>query len=128
MLRSVYDEAPTDRIWEVEPDAVHVGAAYTYAMYCYREGEGFDLIHDHTNYLGVAFASTLPTPVVHTVHMILDDQRAAFLTRFSKEVYLTAISDYQRNQVAGLPWRGTVHNAVDVESFPFRDDDDGYLL
>src|ERR671925_49478 len=56
-LRSAYDEAPTERIWEVEPDAVHVGAAYTYAASCYREGEGFDLIHDHTTYLGVAFAA-----------------------------------------------------------------------
>jgi glycosyltransferase involved in cell wall biosynthesis len=127
-LRSVYDEAPTDRIWEVEPDAVHVGAAYTYAAAIYRDGEGFDLIHDHTNYLGVAFAATLSTPVLHTVHMILDDPRASFLRRFSGEVYLTAISDYQRNLVPELPWRGTVHNAVDVDSFPFRADKEDYLL
>ena len=119
-LRSVYDVAPTDLLWEVEPDAVHVGAAYTYATRAFRDGEGFDLIHDHTNYLGVAFAASLPTPVVHTVHMILDDARAAFLRRFSSEVYLTAISDYQRSLVPDLTWRGTVHNAVDVDAYPFR--------
>ena len=127
-LRSVYDEAPTDRLWEVEPDAVHVGAAYTYAAAQFRDGEGFDLIHDHTNYLGVAFAASLPTPVVHTVHMILDDARAAFLRRFSSEVYLTAISDYQRSLVPDLTWRGTVHNAVDVDAYPFREDKEDYLL
>src|SRR5207247_9427554 len=104
--------APTHLLCEVEPAAVHVGAAYTYATRAFRDGEGFDLIHDHTNYLGVAFAASLPTPVVHTVHMILDDARAAFLRRFSSEVYLTAISDYQRSLVPALAWRGTVHNAV----------------
>jgi glycosyltransferase involved in cell wall biosynthesis len=127
-LRSVYEVAPTDRIWEVEPDAVHVGAAYTYATTQYRDGEGFDLIHDHTNYLGVAFAATLSTPVLHTVHMVLDEDRAAFLKRFSGEVYLTAISQYQRKEVPDLPWRGTIHNAVDVDAFPFRSDKEDYLL
>ena len=127
-LRSVYEVAPTDRLWEVEPDAVHVGAAYTYAAAQFRDGEGFDLIHDHTNYLGVAFAACLSTPVLHTVHMILDDARASFLRRFSGEVYLTAISEYQRGEVPNLPWRGTVHNAVNVDEFPFRADKDGYLL
>jgi len=127
-LRSVYQEAPTDRLWEVEPDAVHVGAAYTFATRAYRDGEGFDLVHDHTNYLGVAFAASLPTPVVHTVHMVLDDARAAFLRRFSSEVYLTAISAYQRGEVVDLPWRGVVHNAVDVDAFPFREDKEDYLL
>jgi glycosyltransferase involved in cell wall biosynthesis len=127
-LRSVYETAPTDRIWEVEPDAVHVGAAYTYATARYRDVEGFDLIHDHTSYLGVAFAACLPTPVIHTVHMVLDGARASFLKRFSGEVYLTAISEYQRSVVPDLPWRGTVHNAVDVESFAFRADKEDYLL
>jgi glycosyltransferase involved in cell wall biosynthesis len=60
--------------------------------------------------------------------MILDDARASFLKRFSGEVYLTAISDYQRGEVPGLPWRGTVHNAVDVDVFPFRAEKDDYLL
>jgi glycosyltransferase involved in cell wall biosynthesis len=127
-LRSVYQEAPTDRLWEVEPDAVHVGAAYTFANRAYRDGEGFDLVHDHTNYLGVAFAASLPTPVVHTVHMVLDDARASFLRRFSSEVYLTAISAYQRSEVVDLPWRGVVHNAVDVDAFPFREEKEDYLL
>src|SRR5207302_1574965 len=60
--------------------------------------------------------------------MILDDARASFLRRFAGEVYLTAISDYQRGEVPDLTWRGTVHNAVDVDSFPFRAEKDDYLL
>ena len=127
-LRSAYDTAPTDRIWEVEPDAVHVGSAYTYAAARYRDGEGFDLIHDHTNYLGVAFAACLPTPVVHTVHLLLDEERRAFYRRFAAEVYLTAISEYQVREYPDVPWRGQIHNAVDVDELPFRDSKEDFLL
>ena len=127
-LRSAYETAPTERIWEVEPDAVHVGSAYTYAAARYRDGEGFDLIHDHTNYLGVAFAACLPTPVVHTVHLPLDEGRRAFYRRFAAEVYLAAISDYQVREHPDIPFRGRIHNAVDVENLPFRESKEDFLL
>jgi glycosyltransferase involved in cell wall biosynthesis len=65
---------------------------------------------------------------VHTVHLPLDERRRAFLRRLAGDVRLTAISDYRREEAPDLPWRGRVHNAVDVESLPFRADDDGYLL
>jgi glycosyltransferase involved in cell wall biosynthesis len=127
-LRSVYETAPTERIWEVEPDATHVGAAYKHAGAAYEAGEGFDIIHDHTNHLGVAFAAAVPSPVVHTVHMPLDERRRDFLARFDDDVYLAAISDYQRKEASELNWHGTVHNAVDVDSYTYREDKDDYLL
>jgi glycosyltransferase involved in cell wall biosynthesis len=127
-LRSAYETAPTDRLWEVEPDATHVGWAYRSIGAASAAGEGFDLVHDHTDFLGVAFAACLPAPVVHTVHMPLVAHRRAFLRRFSDDSHLVAISDYQRTEAPELPWRGRVHNAVDVESFPFREDKEDYLL
>jgi glycosyltransferase involved in cell wall biosynthesis len=127
-LRSAFDVAPTDRIWEVEPDAVHLGSAYRFANARYESGEGFDLLHDHTGHLGVAFAACVPTPVVHTVHLPLDERRTEFLGRFSEDVYLTAISDYQRKEATELPWEGMVHNAVDVETCEFRAEKADYVL
>src|SRR5947199_2079981 len=56
-LRAAYETAPTNRIWEAEPEAAHVGQAYKFAAASYEAGEGFDLIHDHTNHLGVAFGA-----------------------------------------------------------------------
>jgi glycosyltransferase involved in cell wall biosynthesis len=126
-LRSAFETAPTDHLWEVEPDATHVGSAYRYAGTAYEAGEGFDLIHDHTNHLGVAFAASVPSPVVHTVHMVLDERRRDFLSRFD-DVYLTAISDYQRKEASELNWHGMVHNAVDVDSSIYREDKDDYIV
>jgi glycosyltransferase involved in cell wall biosynthesis len=127
-LRSAYEVAPTERIWEVEPDAVHVGSAYRFANASYESGEGFDLIHDHTDQLGVAFAACVPSPVIHTVHLPLDERRREFLARFDDDVYLTAISDYQRKEASELTWHGTVPNAVDVDSFTFRKAKEDFVL
>jgi glycosyltransferase involved in cell wall biosynthesis len=127
-LRSAYRTAPTERIWEVEPDATHVGAAYKYASESYGSGEGFDIIHDHSNHLGVAFAASIPSPVVHTVHMPLDERRREFLARFDDDVYLTAISEYQRKEASELNWHGVVHNAIDVDAFTLRERKDDYVL
>lgn len=127
-LVSAFDVPPTDRLWEVEPDATHVGTAFGHAAAAYDEDAGFDLIHDHTDYLGTAFAATLPTPVVHTVHFPLDEPRRSFLGRFADDVYLAAISEYQRTECPELPWVGMVHNAVDVEAFEVREDKDDFVL
>ncbi|MFL5799385.1 MAG: glycosyltransferase family 4 protein [Actinomycetota bacterium] len=127
-LRSAFEEPPTDRLWETEPDASHVGSAYRMVEREYSDGNAFDLVHDNTEYLGVAFAACLATPVVHTVHFPLTDLRRAFLRRFADDVYLAAISEFQRSAAPELPWAGRVHNAIDVESFELRGRKDGYLL
>jgi len=127
-LISAYEKAPTDRLWEVEPDATHVGWAYRVACSSHAAGRGFDLLHDHSDYLGVAFAAGIPAPVVHTVHLPLERHRRAFLRRFADDTALTAISDYQRDAAPELPWRARVHNAIDVDSFPFRPGKEDYLL
>ncbi len=35
-----------------------------------------------------------------------------------------AISDAQRRSASDLPWLATVHNGIDVEADPFREDKD----
>ena len=127
-LRSTFDEPPTDRLWETEPDATHVGSAYRTISREYADGNAFDLVHDHTDYLGTAFAGSLPTPVLHTVHFPLEEPRGTFLRRFADDVYLAAISDFQRSAAPDLPWAGRVHNAIDTEAFEFRSEKDGFLL
>jgi glycosyltransferase involved in cell wall biosynthesis len=127
-LRSVFEEPPTDRLWEAEPDASHVGFAYRTVSREYADGTAYDLVHDHTDYLGMAFAGSLPTPVLHTVHFQMVEPRSSFMRRFADDVYLAAISDFQRSSALYLPWAGRVHNAVDTEAFEFRQTKEGYLL
>ena len=128
-LVSAFDEPPSERMWAMEAEAMNLGTAYRYAARAYADGEGFDIIHDHSDYLGVAFGACLPTPVMHTVHMPLEDpSRRDFLEQFRDDVYLAAVSDHQRRCAPDLRWSGRVHNAVDLDSLRYRADDDGYLL
>ena len=39
-----------------------------------------------------------------------------------------AVSEAQRQRAPDLNWVGTVHNGIDVDSFPYRADKDDYVL
>ncbi|MBI4260377.1 MAG: glycosyltransferase family 4 protein [Actinobacteria bacterium] len=127
-LIPAFPEAPVDRLGDLGAEAVHVGQAYRRAESVYRAGDGFDLLHDHSRRLGVAFAATLDTPVVHTAHFAVRGEVAELYERFQGAVYLTAVSDHQAAEAPDLPWRAVVRHAVDVQTLPFRETKDDYLL
>jgi glycosyltransferase involved in cell wall biosynthesis len=89
-----------------------------------------DLIHLHTEFPGMAVASLLrlPVPCVATVHCGIDEKVLTFLREVDREQELVAISNTQKDQAAGIRWRGVVHNAVRIEDFEPRAKKDGYLV
>ncbi len=48
--------------------------------------------------------------------------------RLGRSIDLVAISDAQRRLNPALNWVGTVHNAIDVSTFPYRASKDDYVL
>lgn len=113
-----YPAPPLGRMGEILPELVHVVTAY-------RQLGRHDVVHDHT-LVGPAIASSAGIGVLHTVHGPLDSDTARLLEQLDC-VDLVAISERQRSFRPDLAWLGTVHNAIDVASFPFRDRKDGYL-
>jgi glycosyltransferase involved in cell wall biosynthesis len=91
---------------------------------------GFDLVHDHSGYLVPVLARCLDLPpVLHTVHNSFNDETLPFYGRFARHVAYNAISEYQRSQGPdGMNWVGVVHNALEVEQWPFSAEKDDYLL
>ncbi len=84
-----------------------------------------DLIHDHSA-IGPLFAPYRAGPTVMSVHgPVVGWMRKLY--RVLRNVALVAISDAQRASAPELPWQGTVHNGIDVDSFPLRENKDGYL-
>lgn len=86
-----------------------------------------DVVHDHT-IAGPLLARGRTAPTVVTAHGPVTGFHADYYRRLGDTVDLVSISDAQRRSCAELNWLGTVHNAVDVSSFPFRADNDGYVL
>ena len=104
-----YEESPDidGRVWE----AIHVAHALR------RSGE-FDLVHNHLDWLPLAFSQHCAAPMVTTIHgfsggHILPAYRKA-------ESSYVSISDSDRSP--DLDYVGTVYHGIDLEALPFDPD------
>jgi len=107
-------------------DARHV----SFALEQIRADGGFDVVHDHSGFLLVAFRRFVDLPpVLHTVHCAFDTHAYPFYEQFREAVAYASISDFQRTLgPPGMAWAGTVYNALPVGNWPLRTDKDDYLL
>jgi glycosyltransferase involved in cell wall biosynthesis len=115
-LVSVFDRAPSERIGETFWELDH-------ALACLTRLDEFDVVHDHSGLLGLTLFGLTSTPVLHTVHGPLTGvagemyEAACSVTR---GVGLVSLTHAQRRPLPQLPWAANVHNAIDVERYPFR--------
>lgn len=92
---------------------------FLYRAYEVVRKRAFDVIHDHSGPSGILVAATssLRAPVVATLHGPVTEAEADFLAAVDHEVHLVAVSSAQQTTVAGVEWRGMVHNAVDSTQY-----------
>ncbi len=67
-------------------------------------------------------------PVVHTLHGPWTPQTRLFYSIAGRYVHLAAISDAQRLDNPDVPYIGTVHNGIDLDSYPFQEEKDDFLV
>ena len=99
------DPAMDGRIWE----ALHVAHALA------RSGE-FDLVHNHLDWLPLAFARNFQAPLVTTIH--------GFSGRGILPAYLSArsssyVSISDADRAPELDYIATVHHGIDLDALPF---------
>jgi glycosyltransferase involved in cell wall biosynthesis len=103
-------------------DWVHIATAL-------EQASGFDLVHNHAGELAMAMGRLVDVPMLTTLHCQITPD-----TRFVWDRYhgwYNTISHAQRATmppVNGGRLAGVVHNAIDVESFPFSREKSDYLL
>lgn len=85
----------------------------------YRQADRFDVIHCHTDYLGLPLAALAKTPTVVTLHGRLDLADLAPLYDELDDVPLVSISDAQRAPLPDANWRATVRHGLPIRDFPF---------
>jgi glycosyltransferase involved in cell wall biosynthesis len=114
--------APSDRIGESLPEVVHAALAA-------KELEllDVDVVHDHS-LAGPLTAAARDVPTVVTVHGPVMDELGELYAALGDSVELVAISEAQRSFRPELNWVATVHNAIDVNGFPYQDDKEDYVL
>ncbi|WP_460545509.1 glycosyltransferase family 4 protein [Glycomyces halotolerans] len=128
-LVSVWPEPIPERLGEPMPEILHAALARQ-AVRELADKQGLDIVHEHTGAGPLnAFAySALGLPTVVTMHGPVDEDLHTFYRTIGDEIEMVAISERQRELAPDLHWAGRVHNAVRVDTFPFRADKDGYAL
>jgi glycosyltransferase involved in cell wall biosynthesis len=114
-LRAVYPRGyeDDDGLWSWEfHEALHAAAAFE------RAGE-FDVIHSHVYHFALPFTRLTATPVVHSYHVLPDDDVSAAYARYP-EAHVVAISRYQRRFFPGRGDAAVVHHGIETAAFPFN--------
>jgi glycosyltransferase involved in cell wall biosynthesis len=119
---ATYQTPPADLLGEPLPEVVH--AAQVAQL---LEDLDADVVHDHT-LASPLLARGRVVPTVITVHGPATGEYGAYYRALGRTVNLVAISDAQRAKAPGLPWAATVHNAIRVDTFPFRAEKDEFAL
>jgi glycosyltransferase involved in cell wall biosynthesis len=126
---SLWDRTIPDRLGEPYPEIMHALKVRNAVIQIAATGR-VDVVHDHT-FAGVLNAPTyrgLGLPTVATVHGPIDEDLYPYYRELGDDVALVAISDRQRELAPDLNWVGRVHNALQVERWPFQPDKSNYAL
>ena len=77
---------------------------------------------------GPLVAAGRDVPTVVTVHGPVAGELGEYYRQLGTTVSLVAISDRQRRIAPDLNWLATVHNALRVDGFPFRDEKEDWVF
>ena len=86
----------------------------------------FDVVHNHFDFMGLAYSRLIPTPMVTTIHGFSSERIVPVYRRYDDRVAYVSISDADRH--ADLRYAATVYNGIDVDDFRFGDSPGDHLL
>jgi glycosyltransferase involved in cell wall biosynthesis len=93
-----------------------------------QHADEFDVIHFHVDASALPYGNILKTPVVHTVHGILNPLAEKLFAQ-NRHQNFVSISDSQRRNDLGLNYVSTVYNGIDPSTYEFhpKPDEPPYL-
>jgi glycosyltransferase involved in cell wall biosynthesis len=125
----VWEETIPDRLGEAFPEVAHAALVRRAVEELIAE-DAVDVVHDHTvaGPLNAPAYRTLGLPTVVTSHGPVDAYLRTIYGALGADIALVAISERQRSLAPELNWVGTVHNALSLDTWPFRTRKAGYAL
>ncbi len=112
-----YEEDPDllPKVWE----CLHISEAF-------EQGEQFDLIHNHFDYLPLTYTAMTTTPVVTTIHAFSSPKILQIYEKYNGRTHYVAISEADKNPQ--LDYIATIHHGIDLDQFTFQAVHLDYLL
>lgn len=89
-----------------------------HVAHCFEMADQFDIIHSHSQFLGLPFGAASKTPSVHTFHRIFEFSKPdeqALVMHFGKKLNFTSISNAQR--IDGINYVDTIYNGIDTTAY-----------
>lgn len=103
------------KVWE----CLHISEVF-------ENGNAFDLIHNHFDYLPLTYSGMTSTPVLTTIHGFSSPKILPVYKKYNGNCFYIAISEADKSPE--LDYTATVHHGIDLEKFTFRSVHGKYLL
>ncbi len=94
-----------------------------------KEAKSFDVIHNHAGEMVMAMSHLVDVPMLTTMHCLITQDNKFIWDTY--EGWYNTISLSEKTlmpAVANKNYCGTVYNGIDVDSFPYAEMKDDYLL
>jgi glycosyltransferase involved in cell wall biosynthesis len=103
-----YSEDPTldAKVWEIQ----HIAGFF-------ERAHEFDILHNHADFVPLAFSRLVDTPMVATIHGLSSERILPVYRRYDDRVTYVSISDADRRPE--LTYAATIHHGIPIEDFPF---------
>lgn len=109
------DAAILPKVWE----CLHISEVF-------EQGDSFDLIHNHFDYLPLTYSGMTTTPVVTTIHGFSSAKILPVYKKYNGRCFYVAISQADRSPE--LDYAAVIYHGIDLDRFTFRSDHGNYLL
>lgn len=103
------------KVWE----CLHISEVF-------EDGDRFDLIHNHFDFLPLTYLGMTASPVLTTIHGFSSPKILPVYRKYNGRAHYVAISHADRHP--DLDYVATIHHGIDLEAFPFFPDPGRYLL
>jgi glycosyltransferase involved in cell wall biosynthesis len=109
------DRSLMPKVWE----CLHISELF-------EQGDHYDVIHNHFDFLPLTYSSLTTTPVVTTIHGFSSPGIVPVYKKYNGRTFYVSISDADR--CPDLDYIKTIHHGIDLKLFDFQPDPDDYLL
>ncbi len=109
------DRSLIPKVWE----SLHIAELF-------EQADGYDIIHNHFDYLPLTYSCMTTIPVVTTIHGFSSPGILPVYKKYNRKVFYVSISDADRSR--DLDYIKTIHHGIDIRQFDFQRAPDNYLL
>lgn len=99
---------------------------YLHISHALEHASEFDIIHNHFDFMPLAYARLIDTPMLTTIHGFSSPKIIPIYQRQNDIAHYVSISDADRSDL--LHYVATVYNGIDEKQFTYQENSEDYLL